>query len=117
MLISPDAGVRGQDLRETFRKAWRSVSDTPAPPIRVVIVMFKGTHKGPIHDRWLLGCADGMRVGTSVNGLGASRWSEISTMEREAAATVREELLRFARLQEWFANGGVQVEYDVTSVQ
>lgn len=117
VLISPEAGSRGQDLREIFRKAWKSVSDTPAPPIRVVIVMFKGTHKGPIHDRWLLGSADGMRVGTSVNGLGTSRWSEISMMERESAGTVREELLRFARLQEWFANGGVQVEYEVTGVQ
>ena len=116
ILISPNSDVRGQDLRNVFLAAWRNIADTQAPPIRIVIVMFKGTHKGPIHDRWLLGGNDGVRIGTSMNGLGASRWSEISTMERGDTAIVREELLRFARLQEWFANG-VQVSYEVANVE
>lgn len=116
VLISPNSDVKGQDVHSLFAAAWRNISDTQPPPIRIVIVMFKGTHKGAIHDRWLLGQTDGMRVGASMNGLGSSRWSEISIMNQDEAMAVRNELLRFARLEEWFSNG-VQVDYEVATVQ
>lgn len=73
-----------------YREHWRrSVSDEATPGVDIVIVGAERDGRLPIHDRWYVTGDAGLRIGTSVGGLGARRLSEISVMT-EAEARERE---------------------------
>jgi hypothetical protein len=70
---------------------WRkNFSDQAPPTTEFVIVGTRSSGDLPIHDRWWLSKDQGLRIGTSFNGLGVSRDSEICPLsdseirEREA---------------------------------
>jgi hypothetical protein len=60
-----------------------------------VIVGTQTKHDSPIHDRWWLTQGGGLRIGTSLNSLGRSKSSEISTLQPEAAANLEEEVNQY----------------------
>ncbi|QJW84285.1 hypothetical protein HK414_12045 [Ramlibacter terrae] len=114
LLICPDSNdvSTGGALKELFKEGWGSICDSEPPRIKIIRVAFAGSHKGAIHDRWILSDAEGLRMGASLNHLGASKWSELSHMSAEEARVISNELHKFTNLQEWMS-GGVAVEYDV----
>ena len=68
---------------EYYVTYWKKhFSDQSPPPTEIVIV---GGCDGqlPVHDRWWLSSHHGLRLGTSFNGLGVSRDSEISQLTPE----------------------------------
>lgn len=68
---------------EQFRSRWRELSDQEPPRTEVVVCGFADSGKLPIHDRWWLADAAGLRPGTSLNGLGLreSRLNEVDPDE------------------------------------
>ena len=57
-----------------------SVSTQNPPDTDVIMVDTASGGDLPIHDRWLLTKASGLRLGTSLNSLGISKTSEISLL-------------------------------------
>ncbi len=80
-----DSGV-AQPWGEAYSAYWRThISDQDPPNTEIFIV---GTAPGgqlPVHDRWWLTSGCGLRCGTSFNGLGHGRDSEISLLSPEEA--------------------------------
>lgn len=67
---------------EVFREKWKiEISDQEPPNTEIIIIGIEPTGKSPIHDRWWISKGSGLRIGTSVNGLG-TRISEISYLNR-----------------------------------
>jgi hypothetical protein len=87
-----DSGV-AQPWGEAYSAYWRThISDQDPPNTEIFIV---GTAPGgqlPVHDRWWLTSGCGLRCGTSFNGLGHSRDSEISLLSPEEAAVFEQEV-------------------------
>ncbi|MFN3649729.1 MAG: AAA family ATPase [Armatimonadota bacterium] len=82
---------------QTYRDKWRiDISDQDPPPTEVLIVGTKSGGDLPIHDRWWLTSNGGIRIGTSFNGLGRGRDSEISILSADEAA------LREADVDQYF---------------
>lgn len=82
-----------QPWGETYSTYWRThISDQDPPSTEIFIV---GTASGgqlPVHDRWWLTSRGGLRCGTSYNGLGHSRDSEISLLSPEEAGILEQEV-------------------------
>ena len=76
-------GVSQEDLD----LEWRKISDQYPPLCSILIVRTDVDERSPIHDRWLLLENAGLRLGTSLNGMG-SRLSEISEVEPERASSL-----------------------------
>jgi hypothetical protein len=80
---------------DTYRDTWWRLANQEPPPTRIVIVGTARTGKCPVHDRWwLTSGAGGLRLGTSVNGIGG-RWSEIERVDHGTAALRLQELMPF----------------------
>lgn len=62
-----------------FRNYWRQLTSIDAASVTITLVGFENG-KSPIHDRWILSDKAGLRLGTSLNGLGGKTASEISKM-------------------------------------
>lgn len=78
---------------DSFREHWRiQVSDANPPDTTFVVAGIQGSDSLPIHDRWWLTKNSGLRLGTSLNGLG-NRSSEISVMD-SVEAELRETEVR-----------------------
>jgi len=66
------------------------------PPITDILLMTtEKTQVFPIHDRWMVSRSSGLRIGTSLNGLGARKASEISKVDSVKADEYRAELNPF----------------------
>lgn len=89
---------------QTYREFWRTKisSDQEPPATRIVIV---GTKSGklPIHDRWWLTKAAGLRMGPFAH-LGITRTSEISHLNPDKVEALKEEVEQYLRL--------IAIEYD-----
>lgn len=71
------------NIEEAYIDHWRNrVLSTAPPPTEIVIAYLDDSNKtAPIHDRWWLTKHAGLRFGTSINALGESRITEISTLD------------------------------------
>lgn len=94
--VEAQRGLRGDSspdpnaLAETYAVAWRERVDMAPPATQVTVIGDARRGKSPLHDRYLLAEAGGLRLGTSLGGLG-SRESEATVM---SAAEVQEVLLK-----------------------
>jgi len=75
-----------EHLQAVYLNYWRdTISDLDPPFVDITIVGFgsgSGMDGSPIHDRWWIAGSSGLRLGTSLNGMG-NRVSEISVMSEE----------------------------------
>ena len=74
-------------IRGAYLSAWRHLSESNPPAIKVVAVRTTSTKKAPFHDRHILSRGAGLRLGTSINSLGR-KVSEISSVGGDAAAAL-----------------------------
>jgi len=83
-------------LREgAFEEAWMAVMDQDPPDVEIIGISDPGDDRSPIHDRWLFLGEAGLRIGTSVGGLG-SRLSEISLVEPARVLELRRLMSQYA---------------------
>jgi hypothetical protein len=76
-----------------YRAVWLGqISDEPLPGVDVMVVGTAKDGRLPIHDRWYVTSGSGLRIGTSVSGIGARRTTEISAMTPEAAQQAEAEI-------------------------
>lgn len=87
ILTSKEQMKKVDDPENAFYEAWKAVSDLNPPNIRIGIVGYGSEGKHPIHDRWLVSKKKGLRFGSSINGIGLSRVSDISEIEGEESIT------------------------------
>jgi hypothetical protein len=74
----------GSDYGVAYREYWnKQFSTQDPPPTDLVIVGTQSRGDLPIHDRWWLTRGAGLRIGTSFNGLGFKKVSEISVLSKE----------------------------------
>lgn len=89
-IITSEEAQRKANVQEPWRESyisyWRRVfADTVPPDCVIAILGFGSQGKSPIHDRWWLADECGLRIGTSMNGLGGSRLSEVSYLAKDEA--------------------------------
>jgi hypothetical protein len=75
------------DLPRIYAHAWTAVCDIDPPETSITAVGTR-TGKDPLHDRYLLTKGGGLRLGTSLNGLGL-RQSEASQLDGSEADRIR----------------------------
>ncbi len=101
VLTSPEkiheaAGGDPMRYEDAFIRAWRDTVSQDVPEnIRIVIASLGSGKKGPIHDRWLLGEREGLRLGSSVGSIGERRVSEISAISDADCAAISDELEQY----------------------
>lgn len=79
-------------INKAYTKAWRERYDQKLPRVRIVAAGMKDYGlKSPIHDRWWLTDVNGLRIGTSFNGLGRNQTSEISVLDKSECSEKLEE--------------------------
>ncbi len=84
-------GITG-DYANAYLEYWHEhFSDQPPPSTDLVIVGVQRTGVLPIHDRWCISKNSGLRLGGSFNGLGVSRFTEISLLSDEEVEDRRNE--------------------------
>jgi NACHT domain len=69
-----------EPLERAYWQQWQKMADGEPPETEIMIAGVVPGGQSPIHDRWWLKGQAGIRVGTSFNGLGVGRVSEISTL-------------------------------------
>ena len=74
---------------EAYRSSWRNLCDQDPPYTEVLRVSFVESGKTPIHDRWVLSKAAGLRIGTSFNSIGA-KLTELSAIDSRELDRVQE---------------------------
>lgn len=80
-----------------YQDYWRlNVSDQEPPWTEIVIADMGLTGQSPIHDRWWISGNNGLRLGTSINGYGGRRISDISALNLEEVEERSEIIKRFA---------------------
>lgn len=67
--------------RDAYSQSWAEMTEQSAPDADIVIVGYGDSGDSPIHDRWVLTEGKGLRLGTSVNSLARSKYSEMSPIE------------------------------------
>ena len=77
---------------EAYGQGWRSISAQEPPETTIVIAGIIPTGECPIHERWLVSAGKGLRLGTSLSGLGQKKESEITELS-EAASWEREAII------------------------
>ncbi len=82
----------GSALEDMYVEAWRRLYDQAPPEAEIVIIGGEHNKKSPIHDRWLVSGGMGLRFGSSLNGLGTSKDSEISEMSPRDVEQKRTEI-------------------------
>lgn len=92
---------------EAFELAWCKLSDQTAPETYIYGID-KLDGKELIHDRWLLSSGGGLRLGTSINSLGA-KFSEISVMTPNDLTQCELELNSFLENQVYVNGSRVKV--------
>jgi len=108
-ILTSAKAMRGV-TQEDLERAWHAMSDQTPPLCSVLVVRTDVDERSPIHDRWLLLSNAGLRLGTSLGGMG-NRLSEISEVDEERAATLSTEL--GAYLAQKRAIHGQRLEYSL----
>jgi len=78
-----DATVPLNALPQWYTAAWKRTTDIDPPPTMITVLCTK-SYKSPLHDRYILTSSGGLRLGTSVGGLG-NKDCEVSILNAEAA--------------------------------
>ncbi len=75
-----------RSVRTRFNQRWREIEGSKPAEVHVVVV---GTRSGttPMHSRFVLTCDQGLRLGSSVNGIGLTD-TDIGVLKAEEAASV-----------------------------
>ena len=81
-------------VAESYRAAWRDLCDQDPPHTEILSVSLVDSGKCPIHDRWILSKAAGVRVGTSINSIG-NKLSEISAMNSNELDRIQHNVDRY----------------------
>jgi hypothetical protein len=97
-------------LEETFRARWTELSDQDPPATEVIECGFSGSGKLPVHDRWWLSESAGLRLGTSLGGLG-SRESRLSVVETAELANDRAMIEDYAARRVRRSADGRMIQY------
>ncbi len=85
---------------DAYRVHWRlHVSDQEPPDADITIVSIAGSGDSPIHDRWIISSGAGLRLGSSFSGFGASKVTEITSLEAETALEREREIDQFLMRQ------------------
>ncbi len=92
-----DYKMQSQDpqISDKLSSHWRSISSVSPPETDIVLMQTAKTKVFPMHDRWWITKGGGLRIGTSLNGLGVRRISEISRLSADAARTIELNLRGF----------------------
>jgi len=80
---------------DVFNAAWNRLMAVVPPITDILLMTTEKTQVFPIHDRWMVSRSSGLRIGTSLNGLGARKASEISKVDSVKADEYRAELNPF----------------------
>lgn len=89
------------ELDSEYEAAWSRIAHVQPPPMRAVHVTYEGEKsRSPIHDRWILCGNSGLRIGTSVGSISGNKLSEISKINAEDLAAIRDALSRFTDMKE-----------------
>jgi hypothetical protein len=94
---------------ELFLEKWKDVSDQDPPVTKFIGTSIDGGVKSVIHDRWLISGDRGLRFGTSFNGIGTGRLSEISRLNDSEVIITLNELKKFVNNERMIA--GTKVSY------
>tara|TARA_R110002072_G_scaffold262160_1_gene420946 strand:+ start:728 stop:5623 length:4896 start_codon:yes stop_codon:yes gene_type:complete len=72
----------GSTIEEIIESYWNThVNSSAMPRIELIFVGLTSLNGGmPIHDRWWLSERSGLRLGTSINGIGKGRLTELSAL-------------------------------------
>lgn len=83
-------------LEQAYERQWRHLCEQSPPECEIIAI---GNASGdlPIHDRWWLSRAGGMRTGTSFNQLGRAKDSEVSVLSGEEFAERLQEIEAYIR--------------------
>lgn len=95
----------GSELADVYTAAWRGSFDQNPPKTEIAVIGGEVLKESPIHDRWLVSGAAGLRFGTSLNSLGLSKDSEISELTPEDVEQKRVELLQYLTHEKSEHNG------------
>ncbi len=82
-------------VEDAYRSSWSLLSEQAPPSTEILVVGIEPSGEAPIHDRWWLTESGGLRVGTSFNGIGKSKVSEISVLSAFEAQQLEQELDRY----------------------
>jgi hypothetical protein len=93
------------ELQEVFADKWGEISDQDPPRTEIVVVGVRPHGAHPIHERWMISGANGLRIGTSINSLGSGRTSELSEMQAEEVPERKREMEAFLGRNERLFNG------------
>lgn len=92
-----DMGIE-QPWEDAYSTYWRiSVSDSDPGPVTITMIGSGSSGAHPIHDRWCLSRESGLRLGTSINSIGAMKSSEISKIEEADSRDLLGELESWLR--------------------
>jgi hypothetical protein len=92
-------------VEHKFKDAWRAIADFDPPDTDIVIAAVGDIGKSPIHERWLVSQASGLRLGTSVADLGSDRISEISPLSEADVVARNEEMVQYLKFDKRVQNG------------
>ena len=98
-------------VTESYRAAWRDLCDQDPPHTEILSISLVDSGKCPIHDRWVLSKAAGVRVGTSINSIG-NKLSEISAMDSNELERVQHNVDRYLA-RSIREEGGERVAYEL----
>lgn len=108
--------AEGPATDEAFRAHWKKISDLEPPQTDILLAGMDPGGECPLHDRWIFSGAAGLRLGTSLNGLGVDRISEISILTGEDALTPERVLDQYI-LREKRVQNGKRISYLLFSLQ
>jgi len=97
ILTSKEHNNKLSNPENDYHDYWRlNISDQEPPLTEIVFadMGFKG--QSPIHDRWWISGNNGLRLGTSMNGYGGRRISDISILNLDEVKERTEIIKRFA---------------------
>ena len=87
-----EQGIQSEEL---FLAKWNLISDQYPPSTRIIGTAIGEGTKCIIHDRWLICGERGLRLGTSFNGIGTGKLSEISRLNDTEIIITTQELRKF----------------------
>jgi len=95
----------GEELDDVYASAWRRAYDQSPPKAEIAIIGGEKSRDSPIHDRWLVSGAAGLRFGTSLNTLGLAKDSEISEMSPDDSEQKSAEMDQYLTREKTEHNG------------
>jgi hypothetical protein len=67
---------------DSYQTHWRiHISEADPGDVRIVVLGTRESGVMPIHDRWLVSTASGLRLGSSLNSIGIAKASEVTEIE------------------------------------